>query len=83
MPKANNETYDLIPVLWTMCNVCAPCVSDKTVDRVLGFVSVDLAPLLSGLQQLCGWYNIMDFHGSCQGQIMVGGATRVGPMSTF
>ncbi|XP_070553573.1 C2 domain-containing protein 3-like [Ptychodera flava] len=45
---------------------------DKSSDRVLGFVSVDLAPLLAGLKQICGWYNIMDFTGQCQGQIKVG-----------
>ncbi|XP_063416182.1 C2 domain-containing protein 3-like [Mytilus trossulus] len=44
---------------------------DKSADRVLGFVSVDLTPLLSGLQAICGWYNITDFNGQCKGQIMV------------
>ena len=44
---------------------------DKMADRMLGFVSVDLAPLTLGLQQICGWYNIMDFNGQCQGQIKV------------
>ncbi|KAK3100781.1 hypothetical protein FSP39_025242 [Pinctada imbricata] len=46
-------------------------VPDKSVDRVLGFVSVDLTPLTSGLQQICGWYNIVDFNGQCRGQIKV------------
>ena len=46
-------------------------VSDKLTDRVLGFVSVDLTPLASGLQQVCGWYNIMDFNGQIKGQIKV------------
>ncbi|XP_075706126.1 LOW QUALITY PROTEIN: C2 domain-containing protein 3 [Rhinoderma darwinii] len=41
------------------------------VERVLGFASVDLAPLLSGFQSVCGWYNIGDFTGQCQGQIKV------------
>ncbi|XP_048237074.1 C2 domain-containing protein 3-like isoform X2 [Haliotis rufescens] len=44
---------------------------DKSSDRVLGFVSVDLAPLSSGLLQICGWYNILDFTGQCKGQIKV------------
>ncbi len=44
---------------------------DKTRDRVLGFVSVDLAPLVSGFQHVAGWYNIMDFNGQCQGQIKI------------
>ena len=47
-------------------------ISDKLTDRVLGFVSVDLTPLASGLQQVCGWYNIMDFSGQIKGQIKVG-----------
>lgn len=45
--------------------------SDKLTDRVLGFVSVDLTPLASGLQQISGWYNIMDFNGVVKGQIKV------------
>ncbi|XP_006875492.1 PREDICTED: C2 domain-containing protein 3 [Chrysochloris asiatica] len=39
--------------------------------RVIGFASVDLSPLLSGFQFVCGWYNITDFSGDCQGQIKV------------
>ena len=46
-------------------------ISDKLTDRVLGFVSVDLTPLASGLQQVCGWYNIMDFSRQIKGQIKV------------
>lgn len=38
---------------------------------MLGFVSVDLTPLTSGLQQISGWYNIMDFNGQVKGQIKV------------
>ncbi|XP_055971959.1 C2 domain-containing protein 3 [Sorex fumeus] len=40
-------------------------------ERVIGFASVDLSPLLSGFQFVCGWYNITDFSGDCQGQIKV------------
>ncbi|KAM9441766.1 C2 domain-containing protein 3 isoform 3-T3 [Salvelinus alpinus] len=41
------------------------------VERVIGFASVDLSPLLSGFQSVCGWYNITDFNGQCQGQLKV------------
>ena len=40
-------------------------------DRVIGFVSLDLSPLLAGMRQLIGWYNLTDFNGDCQGQIKV------------
>ncbi|KAM9388373.1 C2 domain-containing protein 3 [Phaethornis superciliosus] len=40
-------------------------------ERVIGFASVDLSPLLSGFQLICGWYNITDFSGQCRGQIKV------------
>lgn len=40
-------------------------------ERVIGFASVDLSPLLSGFQFVCGWYNITDFSGECQGQVKV------------
>ncbi|KAJ7995602.1 hypothetical protein DPEC_G00246290 [Dallia pectoralis] len=41
------------------------------VERVIGFASVDLSPLLSGFQSVCGWYNITDFSGQVQGQLKV------------
>ena len=40
-------------------------------DRLIGFVSFDLSPLLAGMRQLIGWYNVMDFYGDCKGQIKV------------
>ncbi|NXN16296.1 C2CD3 protein, partial [Indicator maculatus] len=40
-------------------------------ERVIGFASVDLSPLLAGFQLVCGWYNIMDFSGQCRGQLKV------------
>ncbi|XP_051933692.1 C2 domain-containing protein 3 [Hippocampus zosterae] len=40
-------------------------------ERVIGFASVDLTPLLCGLQSLCGWYNVTDFGGHCRGQLKV------------
>ncbi|XP_036415045.1 C2 domain-containing protein 3 isoform X2 [Colossoma macropomum] len=41
------------------------------MERVIGFASVDLSPLLSGFQSVSGWYNITDFSGQCQGQLKV------------
>ncbi|XP_048388551.2 C2 domain-containing protein 3 isoform X2 [Stegostoma tigrinum] len=41
------------------------------IDRVIGFASVDLSSLLSGFLCICGWYNIIDFSGQCQGQLKV------------
>lgn len=41
------------------------------MERVIGFASVDLSPLLSGFKSVCGWYNINDFSGQCQGQLKV------------
>ncbi|BFZ15049.1 hypothetical protein BsWGS_18088 [Bradybaena similaris] len=49
----------------------APKAPDKSCDRVLGFVSVDLTSFTKGFQQICGWYNIMNFNGQCKGQIKV------------
>ena len=40
-------------------------------DRVIGFVLFDLSPLLAGMRQLIGWYNVTDFNGDCKGQIKV------------
>lgn len=40
-------------------------------DRVLGVVLFDLSPLLAGMRQLIGWYNVTDFNGDCKGQIKV------------
>ena len=44
---------------------------EKSGDKVLGFVSIDLSPLLSGLQQISGWYNISDSGGNVQGQLKI------------
>ncbi|KAM3616832.1 uncharacterized protein V6R79_024159 [Siganus canaliculatus] len=41
------------------------------LDRVIGFASVDLSPLVCGFQSVCGWYNITDFGGQCHGQLKV------------
>uniref|UniRef100_A0A3B3ZKB9 C2 domain-containing protein n=1 Tax=Periophthalmus magnuspinnatus TaxID=409849 RepID=A0A3B3ZKB9_9GOBI len=43
----------------------------KGIERVIGFASVDLTPLLCGLPSVCGWYNITDFSGQCHGQLKV------------
>ncbi|ETE60685.1 C2 domain-containing protein 3, partial [Ophiophagus hannah] len=43
----------------------------RYVERVIGFASVDLSPLLSGFQYICGWYNITDLSGQCRGQVKV------------
>eukprot|EP00105_Crassostrea_gigas_P001484 XP_011413692.1 PREDICTED: C2 domain-containing protein 3 [Crassostrea gigas] len=64
------ENRNLVFKVWHKPSTCGK-TPDKCSDRVLGFVSVDLTPLASGLQQMCGWYNIMDFNGQCQGQIKV------------
>ncbi|XP_078324570.1 C2 domain-containing protein 3-like isoform X2 [Crassostrea virginica] len=64
------ETKNLVFKVWHKPSSCGKS-PDKCSDRVLGFVSVDLTPLASGLQQMCGWYNIMDFNGLSQGQIKV------------
>lgn len=63
-------TQNLVFKVWHKPSSCGKS-PDKCSDRVLGFVSVDLTPLASGLQQMCGWYNIMDFNGLSQGQIKV------------
>ncbi|XP_069568432.1 C2 domain-containing protein 3 isoform X4 [Brachyistius frenatus] len=41
------------------------------LERVIGFASVDLSPLLCGFLSVCGWYNITDFSGQCHGQLKV------------
>lgn len=41
------------------------------MERVIGFASVDLSPLLCGFPSVCGWYNITDFNGQCHGQLKV------------
>ncbi|XP_030600293.1 C2 domain-containing protein 3 isoform X2 [Archocentrus centrarchus] len=41
------------------------------LDRVIGFASVDLSPLVCGFPSVCGWYNITDFSGQCHGQLKV------------
>ncbi|KAM8903491.1 C2 domain-containing protein 3 isoform 2-T2 [Spinachia spinachia] len=47
-------------------------------ERVIGFASVDLSPLVCGFQSVCGWYNITDFSGQCHGQLKVSITPRKG-----
>ena len=47
------------------------CFASTELERVIGFASVDLSPLLCGFPSVCGWYNITDFSGQCHGQIKV------------
>lgn len=47
------------------------CFMSVEMERVIGFASVDLSPLLWGFQSVCGWYNITDFNGQCHGQLKV------------
>ena len=41
------------------------------VSDLFGIVSVDLTPMAYGLQCICGWYNIVNKAGCCQGQLQV------------
>lgn len=61
----------LVLKAWHKVNAGLASQPDKVADKVLGFVSVDLTPLTTGFLQLCGWYNIIDFQGLCQGQIKI------------
>nr|KAI8756892.1 C2 domain-containing protein 3-like [Biomphalaria glabrata] len=64
------ENKNLVLKVWHKPSDAAKS-PDKSTDRVLGFVSIDLSPLNKGLHQICGWYNIIDFNGQCRGQIKV------------
>lgn len=44
---------------------------NPSTDSAIGFISIDLSPLILGLHQIYGWYNVMDFSGKCQGQVKV------------
>ncbi|PFX28573.1 C2 domain-containing protein 3 [Stylophora pistillata] len=57
-----------------------PRVDSSSEDRLIGSVSFDLSPLLAGMRQLIGWYNVTDFNGDCQGQIKLG-ICPVNPLS--
>lgn len=46
-------------------------VDFKISNKILGYVSVDLQPLICGLSHLSGWYNIQDSVGNCQGQLKI------------
>lgn len=58
---------------WSVSCICLlfGCFSSIEIERVIGFASVDLSPLLCGFQSVCGWYNITDFSGQCHGQLKV------------
>ncbi|XP_076810068.1 C2 domain-containing protein 3-like isoform X2 [Clavelina lepadiformis] len=52
---------------------------EEMSDRMIGFVTVDLSILNAGFRAVNGWYNILDIHGNCQGQLKV----AITPTSDF
>lgn len=44
---------------------------DSSEGQLLGVASVDLSPLLTGLEQIHGWYHIVDPHARRHGQVLV------------
>ncbi|CAF3248775.1 unnamed protein product [Rotaria socialis] len=66
-----NEKKVFILKVWHKINADIESIPEKSGDKVLGFVSIDLSPLLSGLQQISGWYNIVDTVGNVQGQLKI------------
>ncbi|CAF2487401.1 unnamed protein product [Rotaria sp. Silwood2] len=66
-----NEKKVFILKVWHKINADIESIPEKSGDKVLGFVSIDLSPLLSGLQQISGWYNIIDTVGNVQGQLKI------------
>ncbi|KAI9223534.1 hypothetical protein BC828DRAFT_375606 [Blastocladiella britannica] len=40
-------------------------------ERLVGYSRVDIAPLAHGLDEIDGWYDIVDFHGVASGQLRV------------
>ncbi|CAF1141894.1 unnamed protein product [Adineta ricciae] len=64
-----NDKKTFILKVWHKVNADIETIPEKSGDKVLGFVSIDLSPLLSGLQQISGWYNIVDTIGNVQGQL--------------
>lgn len=44
-------------------------VRDMESAKLIGFSTLDLTVLSAGLPSICGWYNVMDFSGTCRGQI--------------
>ncbi|CAM4925264.1 unnamed protein product [Rotaria socialis] len=66
-----NEKKTFILKVWHKVNADIETVPEKSGDTVLGFVSIDLSALLSGLQQISGWYNITDTIRNIQGQLKI------------
>ncbi|KAK3924928.1 C2 domain-containing protein 3 [Frankliniella fusca] len=63
-------TKRLIFKIWESKSVFSECnEKDMESEKLIGFSSLDLTVLSAGLPLLCGWYNVIDFSGSCRGQI--------------
>ena len=45
--------------------------SMSNTNKLLGYVTVDLQPLICGLNCISGWYNIQDSVGNSQGQLKI------------
>jgi hypothetical protein len=45
--------------------------STTNSNKLLGYATVDMQPLMCGLNCISGWYNIQDSLGNCQGQLKI------------
>jgi hypothetical protein len=45
--------------------------SSRTSNKILGYVMIDLTPLIYGLTHISGWYNIHDSVNNTQGQLKI------------
>ncbi|XP_067126737.1 uncharacterized protein [Centruroides vittatus] len=67
---SKNQEMNLVFKIWHAADERANS-PNSTADRVLGVASVDFSLLFHGLNQISGWYNVMDINGKCQGQIKI------------
>lgn len=65
-----NHEMNLIFKIWHAVDEQTK-LPNSVMDKVLGFASVDFSLLFHGLNQISGWYNMMDLNGKCQGQIKI------------
>lgn len=64
-----NPQKKFIVKIWRKVSQDSEMKPTPFVDAVIGFCSVDLSVLMTGLPVLSGYYNIVDFSGKVHGQI--------------
>ena len=61
----------MILKIWRLYDAQSGIQVNFEKDLVIGFAAIDLSILAAGFPEVSGWFHILDFTGTCNGQIKI------------